>query len=320
MPPGSTLTWRRLWRPVDDKGLPPGLPPLPRPEYTALWTERLCGLALVGANAAISVGVTHLLVMSNAVPHTVRLVVLGVSRGLAASSLACFAGLTFIDPGTIERTPQTCLPLPDEVAAALRTKAPLPEFNHRTDDGREYCVRCLVWRPPRASAPPPSPKPAAPPRGRCATWRALCCDYRRFFFGAEGPLPAHHCRVCGRCARDFDHHCSSLGACITARNMPLFKGLVLLASLSSAFAALVALPLGIAYRLPPRAAIAVGLILSAVAAGWGAARPPPARRTPARGATHALISHRRAARAARSGWCALGRFFSRSLGLGNDFF
>ena len=87
------------------------------------------------------------------------------------------------DAGVVRRTPETCLPVPPEVAERLRAGAPVPETlrNINSDDGtRTYCVRCFVWRPA----------------------------------GLQGRGRPHHCRVCQRCVLHFDHHCGVYGRCI----------------------------------------------------------------------------------------------------------
>mmetsp|Transcript_4313 Transcript_4313/g.11367 ORF Transcript_4313/g.11367 Transcript_4313/m.11367 type:complete len:148 (+) Transcript_4313:64-507(+) len=59
--------------------------------------------------------------------------------------------------------------------------------------GREYCVRCLVWRGTKAD--------------NC-----------------------HHCSICQRCVRNFDHHCGVFGRCIAGEgyrgNMGYFKVII----------------------------------------------------------------------------------------------
>ena len=110
---------------------------------------------------------------------------------------ACLAGLLWGDPGTIKRSTATCAPIPAAVLARLRAGEAAAEKNGQNvtgDDGRVYCVRCLVWRPPRG---------------------------------------AHHCSTCQRCVADFDHHCGVFGRCIAGTwrsgNMPYFNVIILMA-------------------------------------------------------------------------------------------
>ena len=87
------------------------------------------------------------------------------------------AGARWCVPTNVINTPETCLPVPPEVAERLRAGAPVPETlrNINSDDGtRTYCVRCFVWRPA----------------------------------GLQGRGRPHHCRVCQRCVLHFDHHLS----------------------------------------------------------------------------------------------------------------
>ena len=156
--------------------------------------------------------------------------VLGYAHGLVAFGL--LVRLQWFAKGAIERSPETCFPLPEAAAgrttsewaasfavvdpweearsrleARLKPKASADEeaaekageteaakdrTNIHDADGRVYCTRCFVWRP----------------------------------LGAK----AHHCRKCGYCVADgFDHHCGFLGRCIAASNMRLFWALPIVA-------------------------------------------------------------------------------------------
>jgi hypothetical protein len=105
-------------------------------------------------------------------------------------ALVALIGLMTSDPGVIRRSPQTCYPMPADVAERLREGKPLPERNV-TDGERSYCVRCLVWR---SSRPPTSES--------CSPGSPL--------------LHPHHCSTCRRCVGDFDHHCGVFGMCSAA--------------------------------------------------------------------------------------------------------
>lgn len=115
----------------------------------------------------------------------------------AVVALVCLAGLMFDDPGVIERSAETCTPVPEEIAAKLRDKVPLARSMQNLTsetDGRTYCVRCFVWRPP------------APP----------AYDGMRF---DDYSAHAHHCSTCQRCVVDFDHHCGVFGRCIAGKGL-----------------------------------------------------------------------------------------------------
>ena len=96
-------------------------------------------------------------------------------RGLGA--LVALLGLMLSDPGVIRRSPQTCYPVPADVAERLRDGKPRPERNVAEGD-RSYCVRCLVWR---------------------SSTHGACCLAR------GTTLHPHHCSSCRRCVADFDH-------------------------------------------------------------------------------------------------------------------
>merc|ERR1712232_1319493 len=113
-----------------------------------------------------------------------------------ASTLYIFFGAA----GVIRRSPSVCYPIPHEVAEELHKDRNLDHYQTLIESkriqnvdadiikhpnvvtGASYCVRCLVWRPPRS----------------------------------------HHCSTCGRCFTGFDHHCGVFGRCIVANNMPCF--------------------------------------------------------------------------------------------------
>jgi len=79
----------------------------------------------------------------------------------------------------IERTVANCFPQPPEVARRLAQSESLGTENFVDADGRTFCVRCLVWRPPPIK------------------------------------MRSHHCSSCQRCVHSFDHHCFLYGRCIT---------------------------------------------------------------------------------------------------------
>merc|ERR1712232_1405203 len=90
------------------------------------------------------------------------------------------------DPGVVKRNNDNCLPIPLAASQALKTSGDASEklggnIADPSDPSLSYCVRCFVWR--------------------------------------KGD--AHHCRLCQRCVRKFDHHCSVFGRCIAGSG---FKG------------------------------------------------------------------------------------------------
>merc|ERR1712070_456724 len=105
----------------------------------------------------------------------------------AVVAIVCLLGVLLGDPGTVKRTPSNCFPLPEQVALCVLNGRPLPTQNIG-DGGREFCVRCLVWRP----------GPHSMPRSNCDE----CCECMP---GSHAPS-VHHCSTCNRCVTHFDHH------------------------------------------------------------------------------------------------------------------
>merc|ERR1719215_1032604 len=184
-------------RSIAIEDMPPLLPRAP-PYYM----EPLCGISLVSLVCAFFVTITTASV--NALPPEDRTSVktfckaaIFVEAGLAA---LCVCFLLFGGAGVIERTPQTCYPMPpvvedllkkgDTPTGRLRQNIPGPR-GHPTMG--TYCIRCFVWRPP-----------------------------------TTGMVGAHHCNTCQRCVRDFDHHCGVFGRCIVKGNMSCFGFLIVL--------------------------------------------------------------------------------------------
>ena len=67
--------------------------------------------------------------------------------------------------------------------------------------------------------------PDQPRRAESSPSYCAVCDIAR-------PPRAGHCRHCGRCVREFDHHCVWLGVCIGQRNKRLFVYFLLSTNLS----------------------------------------------------------------------------------------
>ena len=141
----------------------------------------------------------------------------------SAVALFCLWGLMCGDPGVVQRTQESCFPLPEYVIHQYKKHRvepgqPIGDGRNLQDDERgTYCVRCMVWRNPVAGKP-----------DCCTRWLvehggcAPCCDFP--------PKKGHHCRTCQRCVLDFDHHCGVFGRCIAGRgfagNMGYFKVII----------------------------------------------------------------------------------------------
>ena len=134
----------------------------------------------------------------------------------AGLALVCLAGLMLGDPGVVQRTAATQLPVPEEVAARVEAGQGLEGIaNLKHPMHGSYCIRCCVWRPTvEASRAARAERVAAAPAW--ARWSLRC------WLGptAGGSTPGvhqkqpHHCSVCQRCVLGFDHHCGVFGRCI----------------------------------------------------------------------------------------------------------
>jgi len=172
------------------------LPPLPDQDLCQMRGEACCGNTLV--IFLICLFVTPLqAAVSTAEPAQVTFLMrvwLIAIYTEAAIAIFCLFGLMWGDPGTIKRTPENCFPQPAIVSERLRNGQGLGGVGNVTEDGRIFCIRCLVWRPDN--------------------------------------YDTHHCSTCQRCVNDFDHHCGVFGRCIAGNglggNMGYFKGLILM--------------------------------------------------------------------------------------------
>ena len=174
------------------------LPPLPEPdEPTKAKQARMGCITIIGLTTAL-VAVTHGCAYVTGPKSTlvVSVVLIWIEAVIA---LYCLARILSADPGVLERSRETCMPLPLEVAQSLQKGQPLPDANIVGDDGLVYCVRCLLWRREQ-------------PREQRAGHRGEVCGFspfgrRRMQRRATPPTEYHHCSTCQRCVRDFDHHC-----------------------------------------------------------------------------------------------------------------
>ncbi|CAJ1447174.1 unnamed protein product [Effrenium voratum] len=139
----------------------------------------------------------------------------------AAIAVVCLLYLLFGDPGVIKRSPETCFPLPQEVATRLRRGEALEGVENIQEGDSTFCVRCLVWRPTKQRS-----WLAEAAGGKMPPWLRRCLPCLR-----DGRC--HHCRTCGRCVRFFDHHCGVFGRCIAGTlvsgNMPFFCTIIFMA-------------------------------------------------------------------------------------------
>lgn len=178
------------------------LAPLPTPNYATQRSECCGGVAVVLVIIGLLVGIPHALTaggdgfLTTMDANSVGLCLLYVEATLA---LICLSGILYGDPGTLKRSPDSCLPPPPVIAEKLRRKESLAGLENIYENGQVYCVRCCIWRPESRSF-------------RDTT---------------------HHCSICQRCVVDFDHHCGVFGRCIAGRgwrgNMGYFRGILICA-------------------------------------------------------------------------------------------
>eukprot|EP00418_Pyrodinium_bahamense_P074404 CAMPEP_0179101758 /NCGR_PEP_ID=MMETSP0796-20121207/47065_1 /TAXON_ID=73915 /ORGANISM="Pyrodinium bahamense, Strain pbaha01" /LENGTH=297 /DNA_ID=CAMNT_0020799619 /DNA_START=61 /DNA_END=949 /DNA_ORIENTATION=+ len=96
------------------------LPPLPEPDHAERRAQSAGGVCLVLSLVAAFGGVTHAVIKtSKDLPATLQLVSEGLILCEAIVALGCLAGLLCGDSGVIRRSPETCFPLPEEVARQL---------------------------------------------------------------------------------------------------------------------------------------------------------------------------------------------------------
>ena len=177
------------------------LPPLPTPDYCAMRGEACCGNTLVLFLIFLFVAPMQAYASGKDVELTLpQRLWIGAIYAEAVTAIVCLLGLMWGDPGTVKRTPETCFPQPDIVAERIRRGQTLHDVGNVTEDGRVFCIRCLVWRPDDSEV--------------------------------------HHCATCQRCVTEFDHHCGVFGRCIAGDgcggNMGFFKTLILMGVLGCA--------------------------------------------------------------------------------------
>ena len=168
------------------------LPSLPQPNRHALSSEVARGIGLIGWCVAATVGNAHGLAwLVENEPATFWSPVLFSTHVQAVAALVAHANLLLREPGFVQRSRESCLPVPPVVAERLRAGDTLSGLaNVRNEsDGASYCVRCCVWRPD-----PPPPADRAPTLFTQWLWKDLPSVARRC--PCSGARPAHHCAVC----------------------------------------------------------------------------------------------------------------------------
>ena len=147
------------------------LPPLPEQDLCQMRAEASCGNSLVLFLIFLFVAPMQAYANTQANLTMVQRAWIFAIYAEAATAIFCLLGLMWDDPGTIKRTAENCFPLPDIVAETLANGQSLESVGNETgEDGRVFCIRCLVWRP-------------------------------------DDGGNTHHCSTCQRCVCEFDHHC-----------------------------------------------------------------------------------------------------------------
>eukprot|EP00980_Cylindrotheca_fusiformis_P006446 scaffold1376_cov125-Cylindrotheca_fusiformis.AAC.12 len=173
------------------------LPPFLEPRYNRRRRETIGGCSVVLFLIILYAGFTHGIALealdSFDYHGTTWWVFFGLIYGQAVFALLCLFMLLVVDPGVVKRSPETCLPIPQQIEADIHEYIRLRDrrqpffrpgegyFAAEDGTGDTYCSRCLVWR--------------------------------RHFDGKH-----YHCNTCQRCVKKYDHHCSVFGRCI-AGNM-----------------------------------------------------------------------------------------------------
>eukprot|EP00756_Hemistasia_phaeocysticola_P039210 Hpha_TRINITY_DN16802_c1_g5::TRINITY_DN16802_c1_g5_i1::g.151049::m.151049 len=182
------------------------LPPLPRraPKYDY---EKWIGVGVVGLGCVLLWGVTSLVPAHHWILEYAADTAAPVMIALAILSTLY---ILYAEPNAITRTRANAFPIPESVAAKLRSGASVEGMANVSGPDEflgNYCVRCFIWRPKRL--------PRNHPEMFWDVWRR----WRSYH---------HHCSVCQRCFSGFDHHCGFYGRCITTGNMVPFVLVIVL--------------------------------------------------------------------------------------------
>jgi len=185
--------------PKPDASAEEWLKAFPMSKLPALWTrdseycsQPLTGVGVVLFFSTIFFAAVIANVMQQDMEESVtRIRTLSAISSCVATAVICLLYLLLGEAGMIRRSAETCYPIPKEVMDRLQESGAEGLHlmtNIKGSEGKSYCVRCCVWRPPES----------------------------------------HHCSICQRCVIGFDHHCGVFGRCIVQGNMICFWLLILM--------------------------------------------------------------------------------------------
>ncbi|CAK0904296.1 unnamed protein product [Prorocentrum cordatum] len=157
-------------------------------------SEPMLGICVVGGMCALLSGITFSVTAIESPENEFMQSCTRLGGPKVVMAILCVLYLLKLESaGEIKRSPRTCYPIPAEAGWPLRGRSlkglsNITRVEGSSKDGT-YCVRCLVWRPPKEHKP-------------------------------------HHCNTCQRCVTGFDHHCGVFGRCIVNGNMVCFVTLI----------------------------------------------------------------------------------------------
>lgn len=173
--------------------------PFLEPEIETMRKQSLKGWIGILNIIGVIVGVTHGVALTHGrLPRAAWWIGLILIYLEAVVAILFGISIYIWNSSCIERSIETCFPLPNKVKKKLKNKKD-KTYKGRVNQGENiqnngnysntpgqssYCIRCLVWR----------------------------------------PMNAHHCSLCQRCYTDFSHHCTCFGRCISGTMFHEDKG------------------------------------------------------------------------------------------------
>jgi hypothetical protein len=233
------------------------LPSLLMPNFDVKRRETAGGAALVNILILSFVGLTHGVALTAVggfeKESTFWWTFLVLIYTCALTALLSLVGLFCTDPGVVQRSAETCFPIPAPadvwIASHVKQRERQEDNDSKVDDsnrlrptelyiaspdgnGDSYCVRCLVWR--RNS-------------------------------NAAGGIKYFHCTTCQRCVRHFDHHCSIFGRCIAGKglhtgNIKYFYAIIA-SGMFAYFITVISLIWSLSIRFGPKWAVPLSLVV-----------------------------------------------------------